>query len=94
MLTGAPSVPATTAVRPGWPSLKTTTALAPAALAFCALTPNEQVPRCTSAMLAAGKPAKSDAAHPDVVVPAGVLPIGTFSGPTAVSLAVTSPEPE
>jgi hypothetical protein len=94
MRTGAPSVPATAAVRPGWPSLKITIPLAPAAWALVALVPNVHVPRCTSAMLPTGKPAKSAAAHPDIVVPAGVSPIGTFSGPTAVTFAVTSPEPE
>src|SRR4051794_11389694 len=94
MVVGAPSVPASTPSRPGWPSLKITTALAPASLAFCALAPKVQVPRCTSAMLPAGKPAKSDAAQPETVAPAGVLPIGTLSGPTAVTGAVTSPAPE
>jgi hypothetical protein len=45
-------------------------------------------------MFPAWKPAKSDGAHPDVVVPAGVVPIGTLSGPTAVTFTVTFPEPE
>src|SRR4051794_26294909 len=71
-----------------------TTALAPAAFAFCAFSPNVHVPRCTSAMLPTGKPAKSDAAQPEIVVPAGVSPIGTLSGPTGVTGAVTSPVPE
>ena len=45
-------------------------------------------------MSPAGKPAKSCGLQPDVVVPGGVSPIGTLSGPTAVTFPVTSPEPE
>src|SRR5215472_2386534 len=94
MPTGTVRLPPSTSVRPGWPSLKTTSALAPAAFALVALIWNVHVPRCISAMLPAGKPAKSDAEHPDAVAPAGVFPIGTFSGPTAVTAAVTLPVPE
>lgn len=68
--------------------------LVPAAAAFAALFPNVHVPRCTSAMFPAGKPAKLAGSHPDVVVPAGVPSIGTFTGATAVAFAVMMPEPE
>ena len=56
----SPSVPAID-VRgdPAWPSLKMIAADAPAACAFSALSANGHVPRCMSATLPAGKPAKS-----------------------------------
>ncbi len=46
------------------PWLKMMTALAPAFWALIALMPNSHVPRWTSAMLPAGKPAKSAASQP------------------------------
>ena len=50
------------------PWLKITIPTAPAAAAFSALISNVQVPRCSSAMFPAGKPAKSAASHPLVEV--------------------------
>ena len=91
--TGAPSVPTIRSVRPGWPSLKITTAEAPAAWAFWALTWKVQVPRWISATLPAGKPAKSAASQPLVEVLSGLVPIGTTTS-TGVTAAVTSPLPE
>ena len=64
MPTGPPSVPDSVSVRPGWPSLKITTAAAPASWAFAAFSPNVQVPRWTSATAPAGKPAKSASSQP------------------------------
>ncbi len=68
------------------PWLKITIPMAPAAAAFSALISNVQVPRCSSAMFPAGKPAKSAASHPLVEV----LPSPSWRS-TAVTAAVTSP---
>ena len=87
-------MPATAPSRPGWPSLKTTAALAPAASALLALTPKVQVPRWTSAIEPAGKPAKSAASQPEFDVLCGRAgSIGTVERRPATA-AVTSPEPE
>jgi hypothetical protein len=66
------------------------TAEAPAACAFSAFAANVHVPRWTSAMLPAGKPAKSAASQPLVTGSRGMA--RTTS--TAVTLAATTPEPE
>ncbi len=89
--TGPPRVPRTTSVRPGWPSLKITTALALAAWALAALTPNVQVPRWMTATFPSGKPAKSSSSQP--LVELGVGSGGIWTS-TRVAGAVTSPEPE
>ena len=68
------------------PWLKITIPTAPAAAAFSAFSSNVQVPRWSSAMFPAGKPAKSDASHPLVEV----LPRPSCRS-TAVTAAVTSP---
>ncbi len=62
------------------------TADAPAACAFSAFTAKVQVPRWTSAMLPAGKPAKSAASQPLVLARGGTRLMST-----AVTAAVTSP---
>ena len=74
-----------------WPSLKMITALAPAAMALLALTTKSQVPRWISAMLPAGKPAKSVASHPLDELGSGV---GGRVRSTGVTGLVTSPLPE
>jgi hypothetical protein len=48
------------------------------------------VPRCTSAIVPAGNPAKSEASQPLVDVLSGCVPIGT-TGSTGVIRAETSP---
>ena len=77
----------------GWPSLKITAALAPAACALAALIANEHVPRCISATLPAVNPVKSVASQPLDEVFGGLLSIGTTTS-TSCSGAVTSPRPE
>ncbi len=91
MMPGAPRVPPNASVRPGWPSLKTMTALAPASWASCAFWPNGQVPRWTRAMLPLTKVAKSAASQPLVDPGAGG---GGSCTSTACTVAVTSPLPE
>ena len=89
---GVPSVPCTTSVRPSCPSLKTTTAEAPAAWALATFWPKGHVPRWTSAMLPAVKPAKSAASQPlEVLLAAGG---GGTTTSTAWAVAVTSPDAE
>jgi hypothetical protein len=88
----SPSVPATVSSRPGWPSLKTTAAAAPAACAFSTFWANGHVPRCMSATLPAVKPAKSAASQPEVLLFAAAPGGSTTS--IGWSAAVTSPEPE
>ena len=61
---GVPSVPTIASVRPGWPSLKITTAEAPAVCALSALSWNVHVPRWMSATLPGMNPAKSPGAQP------------------------------
>ena len=51
-------------VRPGWPSLKMITPLAPAAWAFWILTPKLHVPRWISAIWPGTKPVKSALVQP------------------------------
>ncbi len=89
---GVVSVPATAEVRPGCPSLNTITADAPACSALSALSRNGQVPRCTRAIVSAGKPAKSASSQP-LVLPFMAPGAGTTRS-TAVTSAVTSPFPE
>src|SRR5262245_61315571 len=85
MVNGRPSVPATGPVRVGSaPSLKITTATAPAAWALAAFTWKVQVPRLTSATLPAVKPAKSAASQPESATVVS----------TTCAVAVTSPLPE
>ena len=91
MSTGAPSVPPWPSVRPGWPSLKMTTADAPAAFAFWALTAKSHVPRWTSAIDPAVKPAKSAASQPLLLDGSGVGGTVTSTGTTLAS-AVPLPE--
>ena len=57
-------LPPKTSVRPGLPSLKTMTPLAPASWAFRIFWLKVHVPRWMSAIRPATKPLKSDAAHP------------------------------
>ena len=64
------------------------TPAAPAACALTALTSNVQVPRWMRAMFPAGKPAKSAASHPLVLV----LPIPSLRS-TGVTVAVRLPGP-
>ena len=68
------------------PWLKITMPTAPAAAAFSALISNVQAPRWSRAMFPAGKPAKSAASQPLVVV----LPRPSWRS-TGVTAAVTSP---
>ena len=75
-------------VRPGWPSLKTMTPLAPAVPALRTLVAKGQVPRWMSAMLPAWKPVKSDCSQPLVEEEAGV---GGRVRSTPWTGAVTSP---
>ncbi len=79
-------------VRPGWPSLKMTTALAPAALALAALRLKSQVPRWTSAMLPDTAAGKSAASQPLDEFGAGAG--GISMSVVGTSRPVTSPEPE
>ena len=92
MPTGPPRVPVSRSVRPGWPSLKMITPLAPAVSAFWAFAPKVQVPRWTSAIAPAGKPAKSDASQPLLLVD-GSGPGGSTRS-TGTTLPVMSPLPE
>ena len=81
------SVPTMRGSRSGvLPWLKMITADAPAACALSAFTEKLQSPRCTRAMLPAGKPAKSDAWQP-LVFARGIARLMS----TAVTAAVTSP---
>ena len=57
-------LPAKLSVRPGLPSLKMMTPLAPAAWAFRTFTPKLHVPRWMSAIRPGTKPLKSAAVHP------------------------------
>jgi hypothetical protein len=101
VIPGAPRVPCRVTVRSsgcvggfgGWPSLKITAALAPAAWALAALIANEHVPRCISATLPAVNPVKSAASQPLDEVFGGLLPIGTTTS-TACSGPLTSALPE
>ena len=88
----SPSVPATTSVRPAWPSLKTTAPMAPAACAFSTLTANGQVPRCSSAIVPVVAAGKSLASQPEVELFAAGPGGSTRS--IGVSAACASPEPE
>jgi hypothetical protein len=92
MVNWLPSVPWVTSVRNGWPSLKITTATAPAAWAFATLTEKLQLPRWMTAMLPGVKPAKSAASQPLVellsVGPGGIWTSTNWAG------AVTFPVPE
>ena len=90
---GVPSVPTIASVRPGWPSLKMTTAEAPAVCALSALSWNEHVPRWISATRPGTKPAKSAASQP-AFDELGVGPGGNWLSFTSCRLAVTSPLPE
>ena len=87
-VTGMSSVNASPRVPLSSPAalLAMTTAAAPAAYAFCALSAKVQPPRLTRAIPPAGKPAKSAASQPGVASDAGPG--------TAVTAAVTSPLPE
>ncbi len=89
---GAPRVPCRSTSRPGWPSLNTTAATAPASAAFWTFWPNEHVPRCNSAMLPTVKPAKSPASQP-LVLPLGAVDGGRTTS-TNWATAVTSPSAE
>ena len=77
-------LPDKTSVRPGLPSLKMMTPLAPAAWAFWTLTPKLHAPRWMSAIRPATKPLKSDAVHPldelDVGVGGMMMPPAGASG--------------
>ncbi len=84
-------MPPNRSLRPGWPSLKITTAEAPAAAALSAFCRKVQVPRWISATLPAGNPAKSLVSQPLVELGVGV---GGMMTSTAVTPVVTSPEPE
>ncbi len=65
LATDGAKVPTMSSERSGvLPWLKMITALAPAACALSAFSANVHVPRWISAMLRAGKPAKSAASHP------------------------------
>src|SRR3954452_17969826 len=57
-------LPLKRSVRSGLPSLKTTAPVAPAACAFCTLTPKLQPPRWISAIRPGVKPEKSALVHP------------------------------
>jgi hypothetical protein len=81
-------------VRPGWPSFITITALAPAACALSTLTLKPHVPRWTSAIPPAGKPAKSAASQPLVEEFAGPDGLITRSTGTSTPVAVPSGVPE
>jgi len=91
--TGIVSLPASdplrSPVRPGLPSLKITTAEAPAASAFAAFVAKVQVPRWTRAMLPAVKPAKSAAEQPLAELGAGVA--GTTIPPAGCTCDVVWP---
>ena len=73
------------------PSLNTTTARAPAAIAFSTFTRKKHEPRCTSATAPSGNAAKSDASH--ALVEAFVRGLGT-SRSTATTRPSTRPLPE
>ena len=90
-VTGPPRPPAKGSVRPGWPSLKMMTAIAPAAVALATLSANRQVPRWMSAMLPAVKPPKSAASQPLVEDGSGVAGMVRSTGCTTL---VTSPAAE
>ncbi len=66
-------LPLITPVRPGLPSLKMTTPVAPAASAFCTFTPKLQPPRWISATLPAVKPLKSPDVQPLVELDMGSM---------------------
>ena len=68
------------------------TATAPASSAFCAFWPKSQVPRWTTAIAPSGKPAKSAASQPDVLLPAG--PGGSTTSTSTSSPVTSSPDPE
>ena len=91
IVTGAPSVPAHRSVRsaPPLPWLKTIAPAAPASLAFVTFSPNVHVPRCSSAMLPAVKPAKSASSQPEVMT----LGSAKFTS-TAWTAPVAVPSPE
>src|SRR3954447_4213279 len=72
LLFASSRLPLSTAVRPGLPSLKITTPVAPAALAFSTLTPKLQPPRWISAMWPAVKLLKSAAVQPLVELESAV----------------------
>src|SRR6266702_8045918 len=57
-------LPANTPVRPGLPSLKMTTPVAPAAWALRTFTPKKQLPRWIRAIWPGTKPEKSAAVQP------------------------------
>src|SRR5581483_592243 len=89
---GLPRVPLITAVRPGCPSLKMSTADAPAFWAFSALSWKVQVPRWISATLPAVKPAKSEASQP--ALEPGVGGGGNRLPAVSSTAPVTSSPPE
>ena len=76
-------------VRPGLPSLKITTAEAPAASAFATFWTNVHVPRCIKAMFPGPKPAKSEAEQPLAELGVGVA--GTTMPPAGWSFEVVVP---
>src|SRR4051794_23256098 len=92
LLLASSMLPFTTAVRPGLPSLKMTTPVAPAAVALSTLTPKLQPPRWISAILPAMAGVKSAAVHPLVELDTGVggstKPPAGWSGAFAVPLLV------
>jgi len=88
---GVPSVPATRSRRPAFPSLNTTTARAPASIAFATFALKVQVPRWSSATAPRGKPAKSASSQP--LVDAFGSGLGTTRF-TATTCASTRPLPE
>src|SRR5215211_461454 len=85
-------LPLSTAVRPGLPSLKMTTPVAPAALALSTFTPKLQPPRWISAIRPDTKPLKSAAVQPLVELEVGVggmtMPPAGWTSPLAVPLLV------
>ncbi len=76
-------------VRFGLPSLKMITPAAPAACAFCTLTPKLHVPRWISAIRPGTKPVKSAAVQPLAELGVGVG--GMMMPPTGWTSAVTVP---
>ena len=95
MANGRPSVTSGSPLRPGTPgvpSLKSTRPAAPAVSAFAAFTSISHVPRCTSAIAPAGKPAKSASSQPLVLVLA-VGPGGSVRS-TGTRGPVTAAAPE
>src|SRR5690348_772283 len=78
--------PLSNAVRPGLPSLKMTTPLAPAACAFSTFTPKKHVPRWMSAIRPGTKPLKSEALHP--LAELGVLVGGMMIPPAGWIVAL------